>query len=332
MKRPFFRIFPTLSIILFCFLFLAMINSLHAENQVLGNTQLKLLISWDLNDPEEIILKAKDKDWKFFPQSFAEKDGLIWFVNRYEPLLVKYPLKGPFQPDFIPLQHSKDKKFSARFFIDLLFDKKDIFCLEQSTASLRKTDETGVINDMFLITEAQGAIISHTWKSGDNEFGFFDEGLHKVYFRKFGPKTNDAPDKAGSELMIEEPKIIPGSKGILCIRNPQENCTQVIFQPKIDNGGTIKAANYESAEVIPLDVGEKDCFYLYVSKADSAFISVLKMNDSGKGFSEKRYSVEKMLFPKKAAQICRVLKADKLLLLTTTGKKISLQGCTLTEK
>ncbi|MBF0409561.1 MAG: hypothetical protein HQM10_19630 [Candidatus Riflebacteria bacterium] len=330
MNKLFIRTNLLAVLLLTIILFIINVNLLSAESSTMGKAHLKEILSWNTgSETESINLKSMDKTWNFFPQSFILKDGFIWIINRHDPLLVKYPMQEPFVPQIIPLSHSKDKKFSARFFIDLVIDQNDIYCLEQSTASFRKTDETGVINTMFLITENDGVVIAKAWKNADNEFAFFDEGSHKVYFRKFGPKTNDTPDMAGHEIDVEEPSILPAKDGILAIAKPEENLTAVSFYPRIETGNSIKAAVYDDAKVLPLDSDDQGNFYLHVSVKDQDFISVLKKD--GDMFSEKRYSVDKIAFPENITQYARISGANKLILIVSEANKLCLKECTLAD-
>lgn len=314
---------------LFFSVFLVLLSGwqVFAAEPAIGKTELKTLLSWDLSEPDFALVKIGGQELKFFPQSFFVRGDEVQLINRHDPYIFKYSLKTPNVPVPVKLMHEKDKKFDARFFIDLGPADKGTYCLEQSTASLRRAGENGKIDEMFMITEKEGAIISKFWRVGEGKFCFYDEGLKKIYLRNFSNSLNETPDKSGTEIEIGQGLPMVDASGIMKIESKASDSWECAWRPLIGEAAFLPAITWSAESVVLLDSNGAGKFYFYSETGSGAQINVISKSENG--FSKVDFAVEKLSFPTEATRVCKVIDNEKILFLVSEEKKISLKECRL---
>lgn len=314
------------SIFTVCFIIGTQISGLnlkHAGAEESKKLEIKKLISVEIKDNEggELTL-GKDKI-KFMPQSFTVKDGFIYAVNRYEPLIAKFKTDGT-PVEAIKLKHSSDKKFDARFFIDIMLDKENvIYLLEQSTATLRLADASGNIDNFYMMTAKEGAIVNRAWKMPGSFFLIYDKGLHNAYIRDIKHKLiREEPDKAGSEFICEADSLIY-SNGKIVMLEERKGVFEAVITPAGGSDEIASMAVWKDAQsVTALDADQAGNYYFYVERKTGASIDAV--SEKNKKFEVKSFAVDKLNFPEDSTKNCEAYGPGKLIVLYSDGKNACL--------
>lgn len=265
---------------------------------------------------------GKDKI-KFMPQSFTVKDGFIYAVNRYEPLITKFKTDGT-PVEVIKLKHPADKKFDARFFIDIMLDKDNvIYLLEQSTGTLRLTDASGNIDNFYMMTAKEGAVIHRAWKMPGSFFLVYDSGLHNAYIRDIKHKLiRQEPDKAGSEFICEADSLIYSDKKIVMLEE-RKGVFEAVITPA---GGSDEIASMnvwkDAQSVVALDADAAGNYYFYVEKKTGCSIDAVSEKD--KKFEVKSFPINRLTFLDDATKNCEAYEPGKLIVLYSDGNNACL--------
>jgi len=280
--------------------------------------EIKKLISVEIKDNEGGELTVGKNKIKFMPQSFTVKDGFIYAVNRYEPLIAKFKTDGT-PVDVIKLKHPADKKFDARFFIDIMLDKENvIYLLEQSTGTLRLTDASGNIDNFYMMTAREGAIIHRAWKMPGSFFLVYDSGLHNAYIRDIKSKLiREEPDKAGSEFICEAGSLIYSDRKLV-ILDENKGVFEAVITPAGGSDEIASMAVWKDAQsVTALDADAAGNFYFYVEKKTGCSIDAV--SEKNKKFEVKSFPVDKLTFLNDATKNCEAYEPGKLLVLYSSG-------------
>jgi hypothetical protein len=281
--------------------------------------KLKKLAAFEIIENKGAPITAGKEKAEFFPQSFSVKDGFIYAINRYEPLLVIFNAAGE-PSEIIKLKHDADKKFDARFFIDITFDKNDaIYLLEQSTATIRKTSKSGIIEESWPLTFKEGAIVQRAWKMPGNFFFAYDKGLNNAYIRDITYKNiKDEPDKAGSEFICETESLIYSDLKLIMTDKTKDGF-EALITPAGNSDDIKSMKKWENAEkVIALDADSSQNYYFYTETKNAASIDVI--SEINNKFEVKSFAVEKIEFLNDASKHCSVFEAGRLLILHTDNK------------
>lgn len=277
------------------------------------------IAEYEIKENQGAEITVNGEKIEFFPQSFFVSGGYVYALNRYKPLIIKFK-PGSVPEAVIKLSHAADKKFDARFFIDIMpAEDGGFYLVEQSTASIRKASAAGVIDKMYMITEKPGASIKRAWKMPGSFFLIYDSGLNNAYIRDINHKSIEtAPDKAGSEFICETGSMIYSKLNVV-MTDKVKGGFEAVITPAGGSDEIKRIAFWEDAEkVTALDAGDDGNFYFYtLAKDGSASIDIA----GAKGGAVKSMPVEKIEFLSDATRNCAVMEPGKLLLLYSDGKK-----------
>ncbi len=307
------------------FIFLLCAAAAHSEGPGSGRqgvpakAELKKIAEYEIKDNQGADITVNGEKIEFFPQSFFVSGGYVYALNRYKPLIIKFK-PGSAPEEVIKLSHAADKKFEARFFIDIMpAEDGGFYLIEQSTATVRKASAAGVIDKAYMITEKPGASIKRAWKMAGGFFLIYDGGLNNAYLRDINHKSiESAPDKAGSEFICETGSMIY-SKLKLVMTDKVKGGFEAVITPAGGSDDIKRLAFWEDAEkVTALDADSEENFYFYALGKDGT----ASIDSTGtKGGKIKSVPVDKIEFLSDATKNCAALEPGKLLLLFSEGKK-----------
>ncbi|HNY12454.1 MAG TPA: hypothetical protein PKK26_12750 [Candidatus Wallbacteria bacterium] len=284
---------------------------------------VKKLTSVEIKENEGGELTVGKDKIKFMPQSFTVKDGFIYAINRYEPLIAKFSIDGT-PAGVIKLKHAKDNKFDARFFIDIMMDKNNlIYLLEQSTATLRLADLSGNIDNFYMMSAKEGAIVQRAWKMPGSFFLIYDKGLHNAYIRDIKHTLiREEPDKAGSEFICEADSLIYSNRKIVMLEE-RKGIFEAVITP-VGGSDEIASMNVwkDAQAVVALDADTAGNYYFYVEKKAGSSIDVI--SEKNKKFELKSFAVDKLNFLDDATKNCEAYEPGKLIMLYSDGKNACL--------
>ncbi len=321
-----FRSKITVLIFMFCFIISSKIsghgiNYAHAGDAI--KLEVKKLMSVEIKDNEGGELTLGKEKIKFMPQSFTVKDGFIYAVNRYEPLIAKFKTDGT-PVEVIKLKHPADKKFDARFFIDIMLDKENIiYLLEQSTGTLRLADASGNIDNFYMMTAKEGAIIHRAWKMPGSFFLVYDSGLHNAYIRDIKSKLiREEPDKAGSEFICEAGSLIYSDQKLVML-DENKGVFEAVITPAGGSDEIASMAVWKDAQsVLALDADAAGNYYFYVEKKTGCSIDVV--SEKNKKIEVKSFAINKLDFLSDATKNCEAYAPGKLMMLYSDGRNACL--------
>lgn len=306
------------------FLLLLCAAAAHTEGPAIAQggpakAALKKIAEYEIKDNQGAEISVNGEKIEFFPQSFFFSGGYIYALNKYKPLIIKFK-PGSAPEEVIKLSHGADKKFDARFFIDIMpADDGGFYLIEQSTASIRKASAAGVIDKSYMITEKPLAAIKRAWKMPGSFFLIYDGGLNNAYIRDINHKSIEtAPDSAGSEFICETGSMIY-SKLKLVMTDKVKGGFEALITPAGGSDDIKRLAFWEGAEtVVALDADDEENFYFYALGKDGA----ASIDSTGaKDGTLKSVPFEKIEFLSDAARNCVAVEPGKLLLLFSDGKK-----------
>lgn len=223
------------------------------------------LLSWKLPDGEATILKVEGKEHRFAPQSFWACGERILFVNRFTPFLVEY-LSGKAAPQrVIPLVHGPDRKLEARFFTDLEASGPQAWLLEQSTATIRRADPDGAVDATWLVTDAQGAVITRFWPAGPAAFWLYDRARYLLMLRRCDAPPDPDADAPGADFPLSA-ESLAACEGHLVVADREGDADWVITRRQAGDAATEPdvLAQFEADEVRILDVDAAGTAFAYL--------------------------------------------------------------------
>ena len=225
----------------------------------------RALLSWKLPDGEATILKVDGKEHRFSPQSFWANGERILFVNRFTPFLVEY-LPGKTAPQqVIPLVHGPDRKLEARFFTDLQAPGPQAWLLEQSTATIRRADPDGAVDATWLLTDAQGAIITRFWPAGPAAFWLYDRARSLLMLRRCDAAPDPEADAPGADFPLSADSLA-ACEGHLVAVDREGDADWVITRRQAGDTAAEPEvlAQFEADEVRILDVDAAGTAFAYL--------------------------------------------------------------------
>lgn len=273
---------------------------------------LRLLQSWPLTDGQTAILSYGGKEFRFAPQSFWAEGTRVRFVNRFEPCLVEYQGGRPILTQVAPVAHEEDRKLAARFFSDLIEAGPWIWLLEQSTATIRRARADGTIDATWLLTEAEGAIITRFWPAGPAKFWLYDRGRGLLLLRSCENAPDPDRDAPGPEFPLSADSLA-ARHGHLVVADREGDVDWIITRrPAADpTAEPLVLATLEAEELRLLDVDETGTAFAYVR--DRRGPALLRFV-AGQG-PERFALAGPWRFPADAGRIAQIVAPRQLLVL-----------------
>ncbi|MEZ7892158.1 MAG: hypothetical protein QMC67_10455 [Candidatus Wallbacteria bacterium] len=288
--------------------------------------EISKIVGFDIKSSSEdgikINLNAESKKLDFFPQSFDIVNDSIYMLNRYEPNLAIYNLKNK-KVDFIKLNHPADKKFDARFFIDMEMNENSIFLLEQSTASIRKSDMSGKISQAFFLSGSSDVQILKFFMITPSVFAAFDTNSKSGF--SFNTASYDEKNPARSvfdKFACDSENVAVSKDKLLMLKQNLKGGIEAMITPCCETEEISVPKSWSNYGIVSvLGGGRNDDFYIYSEKDEKGYIeSIIK---EGTGYKNKVYELkEKLCLTEYSTRHCRVKGLNNLIILNVSEKTV----------
>lgn len=277
-----------------------------------GGLRLSPLLTWTLSDGEATILRFAGKEYRFAPQSFFWKDGVVTLVNRFDPLLVRYVSGRKTPEQVLPITHAQDQKLVARFFTDLCEEGGRTYLLEETTATIRRAGSDGAIDAAWLLTATEGAIITRFWRAGPSAFWLYDEGRGQLLFRRCDLPPDSDRDAPGTEHpLTAESLSVGGGRLFVLDREGEADWALLSLAPEEPAAPPTVVETQSADEFRVLDVDAAGTAYVYLR--DRTGPALLRVQ--GESRLERFPLAGPLVFPDDRGRVGQAIAANRLLLL-----------------
>jgi len=300
----------------------------------LATPVMKPLLSWALPDGEKGVIRWQDKDVPFAPQSFWYTGTEILVVNRFQPIIARYPVSGGAPTRVVPLHHEGDRKFQARFFTDVIDDGQGFTLLEQTTATIRKAGPDGTITAMHLLTEAGDANIGRLWPAGPQAFWTYDHTNRRFHRRDVSAAPDaDHPAPGGERPLSARSLAAQGPRALFADREGEGEWALLSLAPDAMSASPTVLATMTALEVVVLDLDAAGhaCVYVRDTASAAAFLRVTPTGDASAPPVITRLELPTPLaFPPDGSRIGQLIGPNRLLLLVQpTPQELTLMDVSL---